>query len=207
MTDTQPPATPAQPTVHVLLPGVIDVSWPAATDNVGVTGYALYDGTSRVALTARHQRADQRADHRLDAQLHGGGAGRGRQRVGARARPTTVTLTADDNLAQGKPVTVSSLLGAEHAGARRRRRPVAPGGRRASACRTRPGSRSTSAPSPASTARSSPSSCHPATSTGWSHSVDGVDLVDASTTTPPPGPRRAPTTPSRRSRSTPATSG
>ena len=39
--DTQPPTAPGTPVPAVISGSEIDVSWPAATDNVGVTGYLL----------------------------------------------------------------------------------------------------------------------------------------------------------------------
>jgi len=41
--------------VNVLLPSIVDVSWPAATDNVGVTGYTVFDGAGQVAQTTGTQ--------------------------------------------------------------------------------------------------------------------------------------------------------
>jgi chitodextrinase len=107
VSDTQPPATPAKPTVHELLPGVIEVSWPAATDNVGVTGYALYDGTSRVALTAD---TSVRISGLTIGSTHSYAVA-ARDAAGNESAPSaaeTFTLTAGNDLAQGKPVTASS---------------------------------------------------------------------------------------------------
>ncbi|MFC1433707.1 discoidin domain-containing protein [Streptacidiphilus sp. N1-3] len=50
-TDTTPPAAPGQPTVTPVLPGQADLSWPAATDNVGVTTYEVYQDGQRIAVT------------------------------------------------------------------------------------------------------------------------------------------------------------
>src|SRR6185437_11352268 len=50
--DTTAPSAPGTPTAAVQLPTLLDLSWPASTDDTGVTGYAVYDGTTRVALTS-----------------------------------------------------------------------------------------------------------------------------------------------------------
>src|SRR5207253_2237020 len=39
--DTQPPTAPGTPTPTVVSASQIDLTWPAATDNVGVTGYFI----------------------------------------------------------------------------------------------------------------------------------------------------------------------
>ena len=105
--DTTAPATPARPTVNVLLPSVVDVSWPAGTDNVGVTGYLVYDGTVQVAQTMdTHTRLTGLSpgsahSYTLVAQ----DADFNRSAAGPAA---ALTLPADNDLANGKPVTVSS---------------------------------------------------------------------------------------------------
>jgi chitodextrinase len=43
--DTQPPTVPADVTVTALSSSQITLAWNAATDNVGVTGYRVYNGT------------------------------------------------------------------------------------------------------------------------------------------------------------------
>ena len=40
-TDNQPPSAPGTLTTSVVSAGEIDLSWGAATDNVGVTGYQV----------------------------------------------------------------------------------------------------------------------------------------------------------------------
>ncbi|WP_200949531.1 discoidin domain-containing protein [Leifsonia sp. Root227] len=105
--DTQAPSTPAAPTATVQLPSLLDLSWPAATDNVAVSGYAVYDGTNRVALTAS-------TSVRLGGLTPGSAHSYtvvARDAAGNESAPsaaTAVTLPADTDLALGKPVTVSS---------------------------------------------------------------------------------------------------
>jgi chitodextrinase len=106
-TDTQAPSTPAKPTVDVLLPSLVNVSWPASTDNVGVAGYAVYDGTTRVALT-------ESTSVRLSGLTPGSAhsytvVARDAVLNESPASPATeVTMPADNDLALGKTVTVSS---------------------------------------------------------------------------------------------------
>nr|WP_206305610.1 discoidin domain-containing protein [Actinacidiphila soli] len=106
-TDTQAPAAPGKPTVTPLLPGVADVSWPAATDNVGVTSYDVYQDGTRIANTdktttrvtgLKAQTAYSFTVVALDAALN-------------KSDPSpaaTYTVPADNDLALNKPVTVSS---------------------------------------------------------------------------------------------------
>jgi hypothetical protein len=105
--DTTAPTTPAKPTVNVLLPSIVDVSWPAATDNVGITGYTLFDGANQVAQTTGTQTrltgltpgsAHSYTVVAQDAEFNQSAPG----------PAAAVTLPAADDLAQGKPVTVSS---------------------------------------------------------------------------------------------------
>jgi glucose/arabinose dehydrogenase/PKD repeat protein len=50
--DTAAPSTPAGLAAVVMSPSQINLSWNAATDNVGVTGYLVYRDTSQVATPA-----------------------------------------------------------------------------------------------------------------------------------------------------------
>ncbi|MBB5080467.1 fibronectin type III domain-containing protein [Nonomuraea endophytica] len=47
--DAQPPTTPANPRVTATTSSAITLTWDAATDNVGVIGYRVYEGTTQVA--------------------------------------------------------------------------------------------------------------------------------------------------------------
>ncbi|MFF3750591.1 discoidin domain-containing protein [Streptomyces sp. NPDC002018] len=49
--DRTPPSAPGQPRVTPLLPSLVDLDWSAATDDTGVTGYAVYQDGKRIALT------------------------------------------------------------------------------------------------------------------------------------------------------------
>ncbi len=51
VTDHTAPTAPGQPTVKPLLPGLVDVSWPAATDDTGVTSYVVHQDGKRIAVT------------------------------------------------------------------------------------------------------------------------------------------------------------
>jgi len=43
--DTSPPTAPGRPVASGVTARTVNLSWPAATDNVGVTGYDVYSGT------------------------------------------------------------------------------------------------------------------------------------------------------------------
>jgi aryl-phospho-beta-D-glucosidase BglC (GH1 family) len=47
--DTQPPSVPGNPQVTGTTSSSISLAWNASTDNVGVTGYRVYEGTAVVA--------------------------------------------------------------------------------------------------------------------------------------------------------------
>jgi chitodextrinase len=105
--DTTAPTAPGKPTVNVLLPSIVDVSWPASTDNVGVTGYTLFDGANQVAQTTGTQvrltgltpgSAHSYTVVAQDAEFNQSAAG----------PAAALTLPADNDLALRKPVTVSS---------------------------------------------------------------------------------------------------
>ena len=105
--DTTAPTAPGKPTVNVLLPSIVDVSWPAASDNVGVTGYTVFDGTNQVAQTtgtqARLTGRTPGSAHSFtvvaqDAEFNQSAAG----------PAATLTLPLDNDLAQGKQATASS---------------------------------------------------------------------------------------------------
>jgi hypothetical protein len=106
--DTVAPSAPGRPAANVLLPSIVDLTWPAATDNVGVTGYTVLDGTTPVARTtgtnARLTGLTPGSAHSWtvvaqDADFNQSPAG----------PATAVTLPAADDLALGKAVTVSSF--------------------------------------------------------------------------------------------------
>jgi len=49
--DTVPPGVPGTPTLVGDTPGSVTIAWTAATDNVAVTGYDIYRGSSRMGTT------------------------------------------------------------------------------------------------------------------------------------------------------------
>ncbi|MFB6720886.1 discoidin domain-containing protein [Kribbella sp. NPDC056345] len=105
--DQEPPAALPKPEVNVLLPTTLDLSWPAGTDNVGVTSYVVYQDGRRIATTPYTQlRVDGLTAESTytftvvarDANLNAAPA----------SPPVEVTMPAEAGLAVGKPVTVSS---------------------------------------------------------------------------------------------------
>jgi chitodextrinase len=106
-TDTTPPAAPGQPTVTALLPSVAQLSWPAATDNVGVTNYEVYQNGTRIAVTDQTslqvtgltpQTAYSFTVVARDAALN----------ASPPSPAATITMPVDNDLALNKAVTVSS---------------------------------------------------------------------------------------------------
>jgi chitodextrinase len=106
-TDQTAPDAPAKPTVTPLLPSLANVSWPAATDNVGVTTYELYQDGKRIAVTdkttvqvsgLKPQTSYSFTVVARDAALN----------ASAPSPAATITMPADNDLALNQPVTVSS---------------------------------------------------------------------------------------------------
>ncbi|WP_405923890.1 discoidin domain-containing protein [Streptomyces sp. NBC_00035] len=105
--DQAPPTAPGQPDVTPLLPSLVDLSWPAATDDTGVTSYVVYQDGKRIAVTG-------------DTTLRVSGLTPEKQysfTVVARdavlnaselSEAAVFTTPADNNLALNKPVTASS---------------------------------------------------------------------------------------------------
>ncbi|MEU0877224.1 lytic polysaccharide monooxygenase [Lentzea sp. NPDC005914] len=50
--DTQPPTAPGAPVASAITGNSVKLDWPAATDNVGVTGYRVQNGSQVVATSA-----------------------------------------------------------------------------------------------------------------------------------------------------------
>jgi chitodextrinase len=106
--DTTAPSAPAAPTATVQLPTLVDLNWAASTDDTGVSGYAVYDGATQVTLTTgtstRIGGLTPGSDHSFTVVA--------RDAAGNQSAPSTavtVTLPADNDLAKGKSVTVSSF--------------------------------------------------------------------------------------------------
>lgn len=107
VTDHTAPTAPGQPTVKPLLPGLVDVSWPAATDDTGVTSYVVYQDGKRIAVTdATTLRvpgltADTSYSFTVVARDEALNAS-------APSKAAVVTTPADDDLALNRTATASS---------------------------------------------------------------------------------------------------
>jgi chitodextrinase len=106
-TDHTAPSAPGKPTVTPLLPTMADVSWPAATDDTGVSTYEVYQDGKRIAVTdktnLRVTGLSPATSYSftviaLDAALNASDP----------SPAGTITMPADKDLALNKPVTVSS---------------------------------------------------------------------------------------------------
>ncbi|TDD63412.1 carbohydrate-binding protein [Kribbella antibiotica] len=106
--DQQPPAALPKPTVNVLLPTTLDLSWPTGTDNVGVTSYVVYQDGQKIATTPLNQ---LRVDGLVAGSSHNFTVvARDANLNAAPASPAAdVTMPAEAGLAVGKAVTVSSF--------------------------------------------------------------------------------------------------
>ncbi|HEV7974859.1 MAG TPA: discoidin domain-containing protein [Amycolatopsis sp.] len=104
--DTQAPVLPGSPSANVLLPGTLDLSWPAATDSGGIAGYTVTQDGKEIALTAQRI---LRVSGLTPATAYTF-AVTATDPAGNASAPISLTLTtpADNDLALKKPVTVSS---------------------------------------------------------------------------------------------------
>ncbi|MFE4372220.1 discoidin domain-containing protein [Streptomyces sp. NPDC056835] len=105
--DRTAPTAPGQPTVAPLLPSLVDLSWPAATDDTAVTGYAVYQDGKRIAVTdattLRVSGLTPETDYSFTVEA--------RDAVLNTSEPSeaaVITTPADHDLALRKPVTASS---------------------------------------------------------------------------------------------------
>jgi chitodextrinase len=57
-TDTQAPSTPTNLRATASAPNRVDLTWTASTDNVGVTGYEIYRGGSKIATATGTSHSD-----------------------------------------------------------------------------------------------------------------------------------------------------
>ncbi|MFJ9212189.1 discoidin domain-containing protein [Streptomyces sp. NPDC102264] len=105
--DGTAPSAPGQPEVRPLLPSLVDLSWPAATDDTGVTSYVVQQDGKRIAVTGattlRVSGLTPAKEYSFtvvarDAALN----------TSEPSRAAVVTTPADNNLALRKPVTASS---------------------------------------------------------------------------------------------------
>ncbi|MFD9332224.1 discoidin domain-containing protein [Streptomyces sp. NPDC060065] len=106
--DHTPPAAPGKPTVKPLLPTLVDLSWPAATDDAGVATYDVFQDGERIGITdgttlrVSGLTPDKEYSFTVvarDAALN----------ASAPSEAAFVTTPADRNLALDKPVTASSF--------------------------------------------------------------------------------------------------
>ncbi|MFI1791012.1 discoidin domain-containing protein [Streptomyces olivaceoviridis] len=106
-TDHTAPATPGQPTVKALLPSLVQVSWPAATDDTGVTSYVVYQDGKRIGVT--DDTAFRVANLSPDKQYSFTVVARDAALNGSDPSPAAeVTTPPDDDLTLDKTATASS---------------------------------------------------------------------------------------------------
>ncbi|MFD8009735.1 discoidin domain-containing protein [Streptomyces sp. NPDC058955] len=113
-TDTQPPTVPSGLRVTGTTAGSASLAWNAATDDVGVTGYEVYRGTTLVATVA----GTTHTDTGLAAATPYSYTVRARDAAGNRSAastPLSVTTApapgTETLLSQGRPATASSTEG------------------------------------------------------------------------------------------------
>jgi chitodextrinase len=105
--DRATPSTPATPTAAAAFPTVAQLSWPASTDNTGVTGYSVFADGILVSASKGPQAQvtgltpGQQYTFTVTARDAAGNESRP-------SRPVTVTMPANTDLALHKPVTASS---------------------------------------------------------------------------------------------------
>jgi chitodextrinase len=105
--DTQAPALTGKPAANVLLPSTLDLTWPAATDNGGIAGYAIVQNGQQIGTTAQPR---LRVSGLTPATQYTFTV-TARDASGNESAPIQLTLTTppDNDLALHKAVTVSSF--------------------------------------------------------------------------------------------------
>ncbi|MFI6098090.1 discoidin domain-containing protein [Lentzea sp. NPDC051213] len=108
--DRSAPSVPGAPTAVTAFPTVADLSWPAATDNVGVTGYSVFQDGELVGASKNPQAriAGLVPGRKYDFTVTARDAAANESRA---SRRVSVTMPSGPNLALRKPVTVSSFSG------------------------------------------------------------------------------------------------
>jgi chitodextrinase len=105
--DHTAPTAPGTPGAVTDFPTVADLSWPAATDDTGVTGYSVYqDGKLVSAVKGTSVRIPNLTAGTTYTFTVTARDAAGNQSPAS--APVTVTMPSGTDLAQGKPVTVSS---------------------------------------------------------------------------------------------------
>ncbi|MGW1216774.1 discoidin domain-containing protein, partial [Streptomyces sp. NPDC002499] len=106
--DHTAPSSPGRPEVSPLLPSVLDLSWPAATDDTGVTSYVVYQDGKRIAVTG--DTTLRVSDLSADTQYTFTVVARDVVLNESEPSPAATVTTPDDSndLALGKPATASS---------------------------------------------------------------------------------------------------
>ncbi|MDX6263613.1 MAG: hypothetical protein QOH84_5301 [Kribbellaceae bacterium] len=106
-TDRVAPTTPGKPLAQPGFPTIADLTWPASTDAVGVTGYSIYANGQLVS-------ASKEPSARITGLVAGSSytfAVTARDAVGnesAKSQSVSATMPTGADLALNKPVTVSS---------------------------------------------------------------------------------------------------
>ncbi|QXE38906.1 discoidin domain-containing protein [Streptomyces sp. GMY02] len=106
-TDQTAPSAPGRPRVTPLLPSLVDLEWPAATDDTGVTSYVVYQDGKRIGVTGATtlRVSGLTPDKQYSFTVVARDAALNTSEPGEAA---VVTTPADNDLALNKPVTASS---------------------------------------------------------------------------------------------------
>ncbi|MFE7123429.1 discoidin domain-containing protein [Streptomyces sp. NPDC057617] len=107
VSDHTAPTAPGRLRVTPLLPSVVDLDWPAATDDTGVTSYVVYQDGKRVGVTGATtlRVSGLTPDKQYSFTVVARDAALNTSEPGEAA---VVTTPADNDLALNKPVTASS---------------------------------------------------------------------------------------------------
>ncbi|AEW98377.1 discoidin domain-containing protein [Streptantibioticus cattleyicolor] len=110
--DTQPPTPPGNLAYTQPAPGQIKLTWTAASDNVGVTGYEVFADGSQIATTAGDvlTYTDNRPDSDTVTYFVRAKDAAGNESGNSNTVTRTGTTPTGTNMALGKPISASSTV-------------------------------------------------------------------------------------------------
>ncbi|WP_406841586.1 discoidin domain-containing protein (plasmid) [Streptomyces sp. AHU1] len=117
VSDHRAPGRPGTPTATTDFPTVADLNWPAATDDTGVTGYAVYSDSELISATGKTsvRIASLTAGKTYTFRITARDAAANESQL---SYPVTITMPTRADLALNKPTVASSTYSSDHTAAK-----------------------------------------------------------------------------------------